>query len=568
MSKTRWLTLRHDPQRGRHVEVGLRGHAILGSPILNKGSAFSEEERDRFGLRGLLPPRVSTLEEQVVRIRENYDRHKDDLARYMELAAVMDRNETLYYRMLVDNIEELLPIVYTPTVGQACKEFGHILRRSRGIFLTLDDSSRMDEILDNWPTDDVRVIVVTDGERILGLGDLGSGGMGIPIGKLALYVGAGGIHPAKALPITLDTGTNNKDLIGDPLYMGVKKKRLRGADYDKFIEAFMVATHKRFPDALIQFEDFATANAFALLSRYQDRFLCFNDDIQGTACVVAAGVFAAMNRLSTEVVDQRFVMGGAGESVVGIAGLLTAAMREQGVPEKEAASKFWLVDSQGLVYHGRGELPPHKLRFARSEVEGTDFASRHGGIDLLRVVRAVRPTILMGASGQAGLFTREVIEALAAGTPRPILFALSNPTSKCECTAEQAFAWSKGTVIMATGSPFPPVTYCDSTYRIGQANNAFVFPGIGLGVIACKARRVTEGIFLASARALAALAPRDPREPLYPSQSEIRKVSRAVAIATVEEALRTDLCPPATAKAEELVDREMWEPGYLPYVAV
>ena len=553
----RWFQIHDDPIRGRRLGVTLRGHALLGAPILSKGSAFTAEERERLGLSGLLPPAVCTLEDQVRRVRDNYLRAKDDLARYMDLEALHDRNETLFYRLLVDRVEELLPIVYTPTVGQACKEFGHIFRRGRGLFLTPADVSRLDEILGGWPADDVRVIVVTDGERILGLGDLGSGGMGIPIGKLALYVAAGGIHPSRTLPVTLDVGTNNAELVGDALYMGTRTPRLRGAAYDAFLEAFLQAVGRRFPRALVQFEDFGTANAFALLERYRDRCLSFNDDIQGTAAVVAAGIFAAMARQGGRLADQRFVLAGAGESAIGIASLLASAMAGEGLAEAEAGRRFGLVDSQGLVFHGRGPLSPWKTRFARPQRAPADLAS---------VVREVRPTVLIGASAQAGLFTREIVETLAQGAERPILFALSNPTSKSECTPEQAFAWAGGPIAMATGSPFPPVSYGGSSWRIGQANNAFVFPGVGLGSIAVGARRITDDLFLAAARTLARLAPSDPREPLYPGQGEIRRVSREVAVAVGREAVRAGLADlRREEEVERRVDAEIWDPAYLPY---
>ena len=561
MGSDGWFNVRVDDEGHSYLEVTLRGLPLHATALLNKGTAFTDQERDEFGLRGLLPPRVCTMDEQLSRVWENYSRANTDLERYMDLAALMDRNETLFYRLLADHLEELMPIVYTPTVGQACKEFGHIFRRGRGLYITAADRNRIDDILANWPMPDVGAIVITDGQRILGLGDLGANGMGIPIGKLSLYVAAAGIDPAQTLPVCIDVGTDNEGLLNDPLYLGVRQRRLRGPEYDELIQSFMEAVERRYPDALVQFEDFGTENAFRLLHLHRDRFRCFNDDIQGTAAVVTAGVLAAMDRLGSRLADQRFVLAGAGESATGIASLLCCAMADQGISEADALSRFWFVDSQGLVYDGRGPLAPHKQRFAQSAQAAEKLRAR-GGTHLAAVVRNVSPTILIGASGQPGLFDRDVIESIAHGTPTPVVFALSNPTSKSECTPEQVYEWTKGQALVVTGSPFNPVFHDGAEHRIGQANNAFIFPGLGLGVLASGARHVPDRLFLAAARTLAELAPGDA---LYPPVSRMRDVAVSVAVAVAEEAIRLGVANDSRESAAQRVARRVWEPRYLPY---
>ena len=484
----------------------------------------------------------------------------------MDLMALMDRNETLFYRFLVDHIEELMPIVYTPTVGEACQKFGDIFRSARGQYITTAHAGRVRQVLDNWPTDDVAVIVVTDGERILGLGDLGSGGMGIGIGKLSLYVAAGGIHPSRVLPICLDVGTDNESLRDDPKYLGVRAPRTRGDAYVALVDEFMAAVAERFPGALVQFEDFATPNAIAHLERYRDRYRCFNDDIQGTAAVAAAGVISAACRSGRKLADLHFVMAGAGGAAVGIADLLVEAMVADGLETDDARHRFWFTDSRGLIHAGRGELPDHKARYARDAADAEAVAGSGGEVDLLSVVRHVGAPVLIGASGSPGLFTEEIVRAHADGADDPVVFMLSNPTSKAECTPQQAIEWSDGRVVVATGSPFAPVQYRGETIRIGQANNVFIFPGLGLGVLAARASRIPEALFLTAMRALGELAPADA---LYPSIAGIRDVSRGVAYAVARHAIRDGLGDETDPdQAEALVDALIWRPEYLPARAV
>jgi len=519
---------RDAPERAR------RGVEILHDPMLNKGTAFTEAERDALGLRGLLPPRAVSPEIQALRVLENYRRKTSDLERYLFLAALQDRNERLFLRTLIDNIESMLGVVYTPTVGEACKLFGHIFSRPRGLYVTARDRGRVREVLANWPRRDVSVIVLTDGERILGLGDLGANGMGIPIGKLNLYSALGGIDPARSLPILLDAGTDNRSLREDPFYLGLDRERLRGDAYDSLVEELMDAIAERFPRALVQFEDFATHNAFALLERYGPSRRVFNDDIQGTAAVTLAAILASSRLSWRRLEDERLLFVGAGGAAGGIARLFVAALERRGVAHHEALARCWLVDSQGLVVSSRAPLPPHKALFAHDHV----FLSR-----LDEIVRALRPTVLVGVSGVAGAFTRTAIEAMAGCHERPLVLALSNPTSSSECTPEDAYRWSSGRAIVATGSPFEPVVLDGVTHVPGQCNNCYVFPGVGLGVVASGAARVTEEMFLAAARALAAKTPDDrlAHGCLFARVAEIRNVSVAIAAAVVRTALEEQL---------------------------
>ncbi len=498
------------------------GADLLNDPRSNKGTGFTERERDELKLRGLLPPRVFTLEQQAARIMENYRRQPTDLDKYIFLGALQDRNETLFYRTVLDHVEEMVPIIYTPTVGEACKKFAHIFRRARGLYVTAKDAGRVEELLRNWPERDVAVIVVTDGERILGLGDLGANGMGIPIGKLALYSVCAGVPPERCLPIMLDVGTGNEDFRRDPLYLGTAEPRITGPAYDTLVEEFVQATQTVFPKAIIQFEDFANRNAIPLLKKYRDRVCCFNDDIQGTAAVALAGVYAAVKIQRKQLVDQTFLFLGAGSAATGIADLLVAAMRADGLPEQEARRRCWLVDSTGLVVHGRDRLASHKLPYAHDHAFAADFLSS---------VQTIKPTAIIGVSGQAKTFTREVLEAMASINDTPIVFALSNPTSKAECTAEEAYRWTNGTAVFAGGSPFAPVTVGGRTFVPGQGNNVYIFPGVGLGVMGSGAKRVTEKMFLAAARALADKVDDDhlAEGRIYPPLSDIRDVSVAVA---------------------------------------
>lgn len=548
------------PLLGRHGAFLPMGSALLKDPALNKGTAFTLEERDRLGLRGLLPPRVHTLEEQAERVLENIRRKPNNLERYIFMISLQDRNKTLFYRVLIDHIEELMPIVYTPTVGQACQEYGHIFRRPRGIFLSSDDRGRFADILRNWPYRDVRVIVVTDGERILGLGDLGADGMGIPVGKLALYTACAGIHHSMSLPVTLDFGTENEALLEDPLYIGLRQRRLRGEDYDSLVEEFVQAVGEVFPKALIQFEDFANRNAFRLLRKYQQRICTFNDDIQGTASVTLAGLYAALRITGGRLTEQKLLFLGAGEAGTGAGSLVTSAMAQEGLSREEALKRCWFVDSKGLVAKGRTDLRDHKLPFAH------DFDSVP---DLLSAIERLRPTVLIGVSGKAGQFTPQILQAMARINPRPVVFSLSNPTSNSECTAEEAYRFTEGRAIFASGSPFEPVQIFGKTFVPTQGNNVYIFPGVGLGTIAVGARHVTEGMFLAAARTLARETAQSEldRGSLYPSLTRIRQVSLAIATAVAECAYEQGLAAlPRPHDLRRHMEEQMYEPRYPSYV--
>jgi malate dehydrogenase (oxaloacetate-decarboxylating)(NADP+) len=506
----------------------VKGVDWLHNPVFNKGTAFTEAERDMFGLRGLLPPHVQTMEQQARRVMDNFRSKSSDLERYIQIVALQDRNETLFYRVVMDNLEELMPIIYTPTVGKACQEFGHIFRRSRGFYISSNDHGQIEKILPNWPTRDVKVIVVTDGERILGLGDLGASGMGIPIGKLSLYTACAGIHPTQCLPVMIDVGTDNETLLADPLYTGLRQKRIRGEAYDALIEEFMVAVQKNFPGVLVQFEDFGNSNAFRLLDRYRDRACTFNDDIQGTGAVALAGVLSALRITGGKLRDQRVLFLGAGEAGLGIAENLVNVLAEEGIPLAEARKRVWFVDSKGLVVKSRGQLTEHKSHYAHDHAPCAD---------LLSAVKAIRPTMLIGASGQAKTFTHEIVTTMAGLNERPVIFALSNPTSKAECTADEAYTWTDGRAVFACGSPFNPVTVDGRVHVPGQGNNAYIFPGIGLGIVCTGARRVTESMFIVAARTLAGLIRESELAEgrVYPSLQRIHEVSHAIAVAVAEE---------------------------------
>lgn len=541
------------------MEKNPRGLDLLHDPRFNKGTAFTEAERDLLGLRGLLPAHVQTQQKQLKRVLANLRRKPTPLERYIFLIALLDRNETLFYRTVIDNIEEMLPLIYTPTVGQACQEFSNIFRRARGLYVSTKDRGRVAEVLQNWPTRDVRVIVLTDGERILGLGDLGANGMGIPIGKLILYTACAGIPPAQCLPVTIDVGTDNTALLADPLYLGLRQRRLRGDEYDSLLDEFMVAATKIFPQALIQFEDFARDNAFRLLKKYRERICSFNDDIQGTAAVVLAGLSAALRITGDALVDQRLLFFGAGEAGTGIAKLLVAAMVEKGLSESEARKRCWFVDSKGLVVKSRDGLAEHKQPFAHDH----EFLS-----DRVEIIELVRPTALIGVTGKAGAFSRAILEAAAKVNVRPIIFALSNPTSVAECTAEEAFRWTDGRAIFASGSPFDPVTVGGKKFAPAQGNNAYIFPGVGLGVIACASRLVTDEMFLAAAHALAhQVSQTDLNEGrVYPRLNAIREVSTSVAVAIVETARRQNLATrDMPDDLHSYIRSMMFEPEYTTY---
>jgi malate dehydrogenase (oxaloacetate-decarboxylating)(NADP+) len=539
---------------------GKRGVDILHDPILNKGTAFTESERDALGLRGLLPARVGTQERQVMRVMENLHRKSSDIEKYIFLVALQDRQENLFYRVVMDHLDEMMPIIYTPTVGQGCIEFGHIFRRPRGLYISFKDRGRVREILRNWPYHDVRIIVVTDGERILGLGDLGANGMGIPVGKLSLYTACAGIHPAQCLPVTLDCGTNNEALLSDPLYIGIPEKRLRGEAYDDLVEEFVTGVQEVFPRACIQLEDFGNANAFRLLHKYRDRYCTFDDDIQGTAGVTLAGLYSALGITGNRLSDHRFLFLGAGEAGIGIGDLVVTGLMAEGVKEADARRKCWFVDSKGLVVKSRTDLVHHKLPYAHDHAFIGDF---------LQAVETVKPTALIGVSGMPRTFTKPVVEAMARMNQRPVIFSLSNPTSKSECTAEEAYAWTDGRAIFASGSPFPPVAYKGKTFVPGQGNNAYIFPGVGLGVIASEATRVTDEMFFVAAKTLARMVTAEDyaKGRIYPGLDRIREVSSAIAIAVAEVAFQGGLT--AMKRPDDLpayIKSQMYDPTHVKYV--
>ena len=536
------------------------GIHMLQDPLLNKGTAFTEEERDRLQLRGLLPPHVSTQEQQLDRVLENFRRKPSDLERYINLRALHDRNETLFYRLLIEHPDEMTPIVYTPTVGLACQRYTHIFQRPRGIFVSAADRGRVSRVLANWPRRDVAIIVVSDGERILGLGDLGANGMGIPVGKLSLYTACAGVHPSKCLPVLLDVGTNNPELLDDPLYIGLHQARLRGDAYDELVDEFVTAAGKLFPGVVIQFEDFASHNAFRLLQKYRDRIPTFNDDIQGTAAVTLAGVLSALRVTGGALPEQTLLFQGAGEAATGIADLTVEAMVANGVAQSEARRRCWLFDSKGLVTAERSDLASHKRPYAHAHAPAAT---------LLDAVKALRPTAIIGVAAVGGAFTEEVVRTMAAQNERPIIFALSNPTSKSECTAAQAYRWSDGRALFACGSPFDPVVHNGKTHVPRQGNNSYIFPGVGLGVIASRASRVTDEMFMAAARTLAEQVTADDlrQGSLYPPLASIREVSAHIAAETAAIAYRRGL---ADGKAPDdllgFVKSQMYDPHYASYV--
>lgn len=538
-----------------------KGVELLRDPMLNKGTAFTQEERESLGLLGFLPSRVNSIESQVERAMDSIRRKSTDLEKYVYLTALQDRNKTLFYRVLTDHLEEMMPIVYTPTVGQACLEYGHIFRSSaQGLFIASEYKGQIRDILKAWPYKDVRVIVVTDGERILGLGDLGVDGMGIPVGKLMLYTACAGIHPGHCLPVTLDVGTNNEALLSDPLYIGAQHRRLRGEAYEAIIEEFVKAAGEVFPHVLIQFEDFANENAFRLLKKYRDRSCVFNDDIQGTAGVALAGLYSAARIRGGGLKDQRILFVGAGEAGLGTGHLVVLAMVQEGLSEDEARRRCSFVDSKGLVVASRTDLDERKRVFA---FDGP------GAADCLGAIEIVKPTTLIGAAAQPGIFTKEVLEAMARINERPVIFAMSNPTSLSECTAEQAYSGTQGRAIFASGSPFAPVTCGGKRFLPGRSNNAYIFPGMGLGITASRSARVTDEMFFVAAKALAGSVTENDLASggLYPSLKDIRKVSLAIAEAVASVAYRESLAAePRPKDLRAFLENEMYEPVYENYI--
>ena len=536
-----------------------RGLALLHDPLLNKGQAFTERERDALGIRGLLPPHVLSQDEQAERTVKHIRQQPSDLEKYIELNALHDRNEQLFFRVLADHIDEMQPLIYTPTVGLACQRYGHIFQRPRGLFIGANDQGRVEQVLRNWPYP-AAIIVVTDGERILGLGDLGANGMGIPVGKLSLYTACAGIHPRLCLPVMLDVGTNNEELLADPYYIGLRQRRRQGAAYDELVEEFVTAAHRVLPGVLIQFEDFANHNAFRLLQKYRGRICTFNDDIQGTAAVALAGIFSALRVTGAKLAEQSILFLGAGEAATGIAELVVAAMAAQGLAADATRRRCWLVDSKGLVVKGRAGLAAQKLPYAHEHAPVADF---------LAAVKALKPSAIIGVAAVGGTFTREVLEEMARINRRPIVFALSNPTSRAECTAEEAYRHTGGRTLFACGSPFGPGTLEGRTYVPRQGNNSYVFPGIGLGAIVSRARQVSDEMFLAAAHALAEqVSDSDLAQgSLYPALPRIREVSARIATAVAEAAYRTGLAGTARpADLEAHMRSKMFDPHYESYV--
>lgn len=539
---------------------------LLDYAAINKDTAFDEEERAALGLRGLLPWRITTIDEQVALELEHLRRKADDLEKYIGLAALQNRNETLFYRLLVDHLEELAPIIYTPTVGRACREYSHVFRRPRGVWITPDDIDRIPELLRNAGQPGVRLIVVTDNERILGLGDQGAGGMGIPVGKLALYVAGAGIHPLLTLPVSLDCGTDNEELLHDPLYLGYPKRRLRGEAYYAFVDAFVEAVKEVYPDALMQWEDFKQHNAIRLLDHYRHRIPCFNDDIQGTAGVVCGGILAALRYRGEKLSAQRLVFLGAGAAGIGIARLVQSIMRAEGATDEDVRLSVAMLDSQGLLYEGRDQIQDDKRPFAFTSDDLSRFGFEPGErYDLESVVRHMAPTIMVGTSGQPGAFSEAAVRAMAARTDSPIILPLSNPTANSEATPADVLAWSEGRAVVATGSPFEPVELNGRTHVVGQANNVFVFPGVGLGALASRAWEVTDRMFLVAATTLASLVPTERIEQgaIYPRLTELRSISRKIAIAVARKAVDDKVAPMATNdEIDAAIDACIWSPEY------
>jgi malate dehydrogenase (oxaloacetate-decarboxylating) len=551
------------------VETALSGYELLNDPLLNKGTGFSDDERDAFDLHGLLPPRVTPLDIQVKRRLAAFRSQASDLHKYVFLRGLQDTNETLFYALLTQNIEEMMPIVYTPTVGLGCQLFSHIFRKPRGLFLSLPHEDVIRRILGHPHFDHVEAIVVSDGERILGLGDQGAGGMGIPIGKLSLYTACAGLHPSTTLPILLDVGTDNKERLADPLYIGWQHERVRGPKYDALIEMFVEAVSERWPHVLLHWEDFAISNANRLLARYRDRLCTFNDDIQGTAAIAVGTLLSAINVTSVSLERQRVAVLGAGSAGTGICALLARAMIEAGANEAQARSQFYLVDRDGLLVEGMPGLQPFQVPFAQPSDAAAGWTLQSPPrIGLADVIANAHPTVLIGTSGQAHAFSEQAIRAMASHVPRPIIFPLSNPTERSEATPQDLFAWTDGRAVIGTGSPFPPIRRNGTDFRVDQTNNAYVYPGVGLGAIATQARRISDGMFLAAARVIAELSParRDPAANLLPPLVELRKISFHVAVAVAKQAIAEGLADPRTeADIEIAVRAKMWEPIYARY---
>ena len=559
------------PQRadsGKTCQISRSGFDLLNSPRLNKGTAFSDHERDVFGLHGLLPPHVGTLDEQIERRMQALGQQPNSFSKYSFLRDLQDTNETLFYAMLVRNIEEMLPLVYTPTVGEGCQRFSEIWRKPRGVFLSYPNKDRIDKILSHPRYDIVKCIVVSDGERILGLGDQGAGGMGIPIGKMALYTALGGIHPEHCLPILLDVGTNNEERLKSPLYIGWRQPRVRGEEYDAFVDVFVNSVKKRWPHVLLQWEDFAGSNAARFLARYRNQLCTFNDDIQGTAAIATATLVSAINVTGVPLEQQKIVVVGFGSAGIGITNLLAQFIEDKGIPEAEGRAHFYAIDRYGLVTENGKDVRPEQLPYARKEEEVQGWRQPNGEITLLDVVRHAKPSVLIGVSGQAGAFTEQAVREMAAHTARPVIFPLSNPTSRSEATPQDLMDWTEGRALIGTGSPFEPVNLGGKKIHIAQTNNSYIFPGLALGIVASKARRVTDTMVKAAATELVRHLPtqKDKQASLLPPLSEARQIGRWIGLAVGRQAIRDGQAQVVT---EDDLDREIeaniWEPVYVPY---
>ena len=552
----------------RPLYIPYAGPILLETPLLNKGSAFSVEERMFFNLEGLLPEAIESIEEQTERAYQQYQKFDNDMDKHIYLRNIQDTNETLFYRLVENHITEMMPIIYTPTVGSACEDFSNIYRRGRGLFISYPNRDRIDDMLNNASRQNVKVIVVTDGERILGLGDQGIGGMGIPIGKLSLYTACGGISPAYTLPVVLDVGTNNPQRLSDPMYMGWRHTRITGTEYDNFVDDFIQAVKHRWPEALIQFEDFAQKNAMPLLERYKDKVCCFNDDIQGTAAVTVGSLLAACKAAGTKLSDQRVTFLGAGSAGCGIAEAIIAQMVADGITDAQARSQVFMVDRWGLLVENMPNLLNFQQALIQKNTNIKDWELSDNNISLFDVMRNAKPTVLIGVSGVPGLFSEEVIREMYAHCPRPIIFPLSNPTSRVEATPFDLIHWTEGNALVATGSPFDPVIYEGKTYPIVQCNNSYIFPGIGLGVLAVNARRVTSEMLMESSRALAECSPLaiHGEGPLLPGLEEIQKVSRKIAFAVAKKAVEQHKAPKnSDERIREKIDANFWQSDYRRY---
>ncbi len=551
-----------------NVKVKKRGAQILNASLLNKGTAFTQEERDQLGLNGLLPPVISSIELQIKRSHRNFLQKRTPLEKYECLMGLMSRNELLFYQYIAKYPEEILPIIYTPTVGDAALQYSRIYFHQRGLYLSYLLKGRLEEAIANYSVDDVDVVVVTDGERILGLGDLGIGGMTIPIGKLSLYTLFAGVHPARTLPIILDTGTNNAELLNDELYLGLRQKRVRGAEYDAFVDEFVHALKKRYPKVLLQWEDFGRDNARRLLDLYRDKILSFNDDIQGTASVAVAALLVASQVAGRHFKDERVAILGAGSAGTGIADTIVAAMVGDGLSLEEARKRIYLIDVNGLIHFGTKNMTEAQKPYAHALAEIKDWKAHSENISLLDVINNAKPSVLIGVCAQGGAFTQEIIQAMYSHVKKPIIFPLSNPTTRAECTPEEAIQWTKGNAIIATGSPFAPVTYEGKTHHITQCNNVYIFPGLGLGALASGATKVTDGMFLTAARTLAKYAPalKDPCAPLFPSIPDARAVARKIALAVAQKACEDGVAKCPVKDLEKEIEARAWDPHYPKYI--